>query len=95
MKNENPDQYEFDNEFDLNRLGYALLATDKTSDAIKIFQLLVKEFPGKSNPYDSLGEAYYENGQNELAIKNYEKSLQLDKNNSHAEDMIKKIKPRK
>ena len=43
-----------------------------------MFELNVRQYPEASNPYDSLGEAYAADGQVQLAITNYEKSLALD-----------------
>ncbi len=50
---------------------------------------------GPARVYDSLGEAYMKTGQKELAIQNYEKSLQLDPKNQNAVDMLKKLKEMK
>ena len=68
-----------------------LIEKNQIEDAIKIFKLLIIEFPNSANPYDSIGEAYYLNGNNDLAIDNYKKSLELNVNNSNAIEMIKKI----
>ncbi|HEY1472201.1 MAG TPA: serine hydrolase [Candidatus Acidoferrum sp.] len=76
----------------LNSLGYMLLASGKTSDAIAAFQRNVVEYPKSGNACDSLAEAYMKNGQNDLAIENYEKSLQLDPKNQNAVAMLKKLK---
>jgi CubicO group peptidase (beta-lactamase class C family) len=76
----------------LNTLGYQLLFDGKTSDAIAILQRNVQDHPHSSNVYDSLGEAYMKAGQKELAIQNYENSLQLDPKNTNAVDMLKKLK---
>ncbi|PKV51302.1 tetratricopeptide repeat protein [Aquimarina sp. MAR_2010_214] len=92
LKKENPEAYNFDDENELNNYGYQLLDKGKIKDAIKIFELLVAEFPNSSNPYDSLGEAYYADGNKELAVQNYEKSLKLNPKNINAEDWINKIK---
>ena len=95
-KNINKNAYNFRNfESDLNRLGYKFLLEKKISSAIEILRLCVEEFPNSANAYDSLGEAYLENRDYELAIANYEKSLQLDSNNENAKLMIQKIKERK
>jgi CubicO group peptidase (beta-lactamase class C family) len=75
----------------LNSLGYMLLSSGKTSDAIAVFQRNVQEFPKSGNVYDSLGEAYMKNGQKDLAIENYEKSLQLDPKNQNAVEILKKL----
>jgi cytochrome c-type biogenesis protein CcmH/NrfG len=42
--------------------------------------------------YDSLGEAYMKNGDKELAIENYEKSLKLDPGNANAVEMLKRLR---
>jgi CubicO group peptidase (beta-lactamase class C family) len=76
----------------INGTGYQVLALKKTSDAIRIFQLNVELHPGSSNTYDSLGEAYMANGEKELAIKNYEKSLELNAKNNNAVEMLKRLK---
>ena len=44
---------------------------------------------------DSLGEAYMKAGEKELAIQNYEKSLQLDPKNLNAVEMLRKLKEMK
>jgi tetratricopeptide (TPR) repeat protein len=76
----------------LNQLGYHLLQQKKIDEAIKVFQRNVQEYPNASNPYDSLGEAYMTAGQKDMAIKNYEKSLELNPNNKNGADMLKKLK---
>ena len=80
------------NETTLNELGYLLLATKQVQDAIAVFQRNVQEYPQSSNVYDSLGEAYMDAGKKELAIANYEKSLQLDPKNQNAVSMLKKLR---
>lgn len=91
LKKNDPNTYNFSNENELNQLGYKLLEKNQIEDAIKIFKLNISEFPNSANPYDSIGEAYYLNGNNDLALVNYKKSLELNPNNSNAIEMIKKI----
>lgn len=57
-----------------------------------MFQLNVEAYPSSANVYDSLGEAYMLNGDQALAIKNYEKSLELDPANGNAVEMLKKLR---
>lgn len=76
-------EYDFA-EVELNRLGYQLLQMKKVTDAIEIFKLNVEMFPQAANAYDSLGEAYAVNGNKELSIANYKKSLELDPKNTNA-----------
>lgn len=80
------------NEQTLNALGYFLLQDSQTLDAIAVFQRNVQEYPQSSNVYDSLGEAYMNAGQKDLAIANYEKSLQLNPNNQNGAEMLKKLR---
>jgi len=91
LKLQHSTEFVFGQSEDLNRLGYELLAENRTTDAIKIFLLLVSEFPDESNSYDSLGEAYYINKQFSLSKKNYQKSLDLDPENSNARKMLQKM----
>jgi tetratricopeptide (TPR) repeat protein len=76
----------------MNSLGYRLLGQEKFDDAIRIFALNVERFPNSGNVYDSLAEAYMNKGDKEAAIKNYEKSLELDPKNSEAVEMLKKLR---
>jgi CubicO group peptidase (beta-lactamase class C family) len=79
----------------LNDLGYTLLRSGQTQDAITVYQRNVREFPKSANVYDSLAEAYMKAGQQDLAIQNYEMSLQLEPKNQNAIDMVKKLKQTK
>jgi len=79
----------------LNGLGYMLLSDGQTRDAIAVFQRNVQEYPQSSNVYDSLGEAYMKAGQRDLAIANYQKSLELDAKNQNTVEMLKKLKDTK
>ncbi|MNT73451.1 hypothetical protein D3C72_2121570 [compost metagenome] len=60
-------------------------------NAIKVFELNLKENPNSANAYDSMAEAYFTNEQLELARQNYQKSLDLYPLNTNAKDMINKI----
>jgi CubicO group peptidase (beta-lactamase class C family) len=83
------------NETQMNRLGYALLQKGKVKEAIEVFKLNVENFPNSSNTYDSLGEAYMVNGDKELAIKNYQKSIELNPKNDNGIQMLKKLQENK
>jgi CubicO group peptidase (beta-lactamase class C family) len=78
-------------EVQMNRVGYALLQKNRLDEAIEIFKLNVEEFPTSWNVYDSLGEAYAVKGEHELAIKNYQKSLKLNPQNTNAVEALKKL----
>ncbi len=92
LKKDNPNDYNFESERELNIYGYSLFQVGKTKEAIEIFKLLVSEFPNAPNPYDSLGEAYLKDGNEELALLNYEKSVEIDPKNMGAIDQIYRLK---
>jgi hypothetical protein len=79
-------------EYVLNTLGYRLMRSDRVDGAIEIFKLNVEEYPEAWNPYDSLGEAYMEAGELELAIENYERSSELNPDNTNAVTMLERIR---
>lgn len=80
------------NEAEMNIFGYQLLQMKKIKEAIELFKLNVEAFPQSSNVYDSLGEAYMMNGDKELALKNYEKSVELNPQNASGLEALKKLK---
>jgi predicted Zn-dependent protease len=73
-------------------LGYTLLFSNQTQDAIGVLKRNAREYPKSANVYDSLAEAYMKADEKDLAIQNYEKSLQLDPKNQNAVDQLKKLK---
>jgi CubicO group peptidase (beta-lactamase class C family) len=80
------------NEGTLNFLGYELLQDGDTQGALALFQYNVQEYPESWNVYDSLGEAYMDAGNKNLAIANYEKSVQLNPKNQNGIDKLKKLR---
>jgi CubicO group peptidase (beta-lactamase class C family) len=91
LKNEKSADYDL-GESELNTLGYQLLYGDKrVTDAVAIFSLNTKEHPNSSNAFDSLGEAYWRNGQKSLAISTYQTALKLNPTNGHAASMLKEL----
>ena len=91
LKAKSEQLYDF-SEQELNRLGYAMLQRGRVNDSVDLFLLNVEEHPQSANVYDSLAEAYLSNGERELAVQNYEKSLTLDPSNINAAMMLKKLK---
>src|SRR5262249_24286190 len=79
----------------INRIGYDLLSAKRVKDAIEVFKQNVADYPQSANTYDSLGEAYMINGDRELAIKNYERSIQLNPNNTNGIETLKKLRENK
>lgn len=90
LKSRQAGEYDF-SEPELNTLGYQLLAARKVKEAIEIFKLNVEAYPKGYNTYDSLGEAYMVNGDKELAIQNYKKSVELNPQNTNAVQTLKRL----
>jgi pimeloyl-ACP methyl ester carboxylesterase len=61
----------------LDRLGYELLWKGNVAEAIGIFELNVREYPGAPKPHDSLGDAYRAVGRLEEANASYRRAVQL------------------
>jgi pimeloyl-ACP methyl ester carboxylesterase len=84
---------EFFRESTLNVLGYQELRAQHVAEAIVLFRLNVEMYPKAFNTYDSLAEAYMMQGDRDLAIANYRKSLELNPQNTNAVEMLKKLEP--
>ena len=80
------------NENRLNRKGYNLIADNNLTLAKSIFKVNTILYPSSSNVYDSYAEVCMMNKEYDLAIKNYQKSLELDPQNQNAQNMIDKMK---
>ncbi len=91
LKAARPDAYDFSEE-ELNSLAYKLFQMKKLKEAIEILKFNVDMNPESFSAYDSLAEAYMLNGDKELATKNYESSLELNRFNWNAADKLKKLK---
>jgi CubicO group peptidase (beta-lactamase class C family) len=82
-------------ETDLNDWAYRMLnGGGKPKEALEIFKLNVALYPESANVYDGVAEAYEANGDRELAIKNYKRSLDLDPTNTNAAQHLKRLEPR-
>jgi glyoxylase-like metal-dependent hydrolase (beta-lactamase superfamily II) len=86
-----PDDWSFA-ENELNRLGYELLQRAMIDEALVIFELNVKAYPEGFNTYDSLGEACMAAGDTERAIANYQRSLELNPDNTNATAMLARLR---
>jgi tetratricopeptide (TPR) repeat protein len=74
--------------------GHTLLRAGKIEDAIAVFKVNVHLYPQAASAYSSLGDAYVAAAQKDLAIENYEKSLQLEPGDQNARAALAKLKGR-
>jgi tetratricopeptide (TPR) repeat protein len=76
----------------LNQLGYFHLQAGRNDAAIRLFRLNTIAYSTSANTYDSLGDAYLANGQNELALRMSEKALEVLAKDPSSEDRKKAIR---
>lgn len=79
----------------VNSIGYRMLTSRNKNErlkALEFFTLNTENYPASSNAFDSLGEAYEALGDKPKAISSYQKSLELNPNNEHAEIRIESLK---
>lgn len=79
------------NEDEMNQVGYQLLNSDRANEAAFIFKLNVEAFPNSWNVYDSYGEALLAIGDKTEAIKNYQKSVELNPDNENGIRVLKEL----
>ena len=89
-KIKNSETYSLSEE-EMNAIGYILMRSDRLEESSKLFQLIVEEFPASWNAYDSYAESLMKLGKNELAIKNYRKSVEMNPNNQNGIAALKKL----
>lgn len=63
---------------ELNTYGYQLLFSGKTKEAVEVFEANTDKHPTDPNAWDSLGEGYFNNNQQDMAVKAFKKSLSLN-----------------
>ena len=90
IKKEQPDNVAV-SEARINGLGLGFMRAKKLPEALAYLKLNVEFYPNSWNTYDSLAEAYLANGDKELAIANYKKSLQMNPKNTNAVEARKKL----
>jgi hypothetical protein len=78
-------------EDDLNEWGYSFYQKNEMGKAVEIFTLNVMLHPESANVYDSLADAYLKSGNKELAIKNYQKALELDPQKKSARNALDQL----
>jgi CubicO group peptidase (beta-lactamase class C family) len=82
------------NEENINSQGYNFLRAGRTTLAKDLFRVNIFLYPKSANVYDSYAEACRENGEIQLAIDNYRRSLALQPNNEGAKKALKEMAQR-
>ncbi|OMP76709.1 serine hydrolase, partial [[Flexibacter] sp. ATCC 35208] len=76
----------------LNTIGYYFLNKKDYTNAIGVFAKATTDHPDSYNAWDSLAEAYMNQGNKEKAIEYYEKSLVLNPQNNNAVEKLKELR---
>ena len=74
-------------------MAYELLGARKVKEAIRLFELNVKEFPNYANGFDSLGDGYIAANDTINAIKAYE--ISVAKGNNISKPKLEALKKKK
>ncbi|MEP6646873.1 MAG: serine hydrolase [Saprospiraceae bacterium] len=90
LKAKNTGQYAID-ENDINTLGYYYMNGNALDAAMALFKINMMEFPASFNVYDSYGEVLMKKGKTKEAIKNYQKSMELNPGNENGIEMLAKM----
>jgi hypothetical protein len=83
-----PEGKQADVAYDMNWLGFELLKVDKYDHAHAVFRQIISENPSSADAYESLGEAYLQQGDKPNAIATFEKALDLG---LRSDDVQKKL----
>jgi len=73
-------------------MGYRFLQMERVPQAVAMFEATVAAFPQAWNAYDSLGEALLRAGDTAGALRNYEKSVELNPDNQNGKDALARIR---
>ncbi len=73
---------------ELKQFGYDLIGWKKVPDAIVVFNEMLKENPENKSAFIGLGDAYSEDKNTGLALKNYRQALKLDPANKYVQNRI-------
>jgi Flp pilus assembly protein TadD len=75
----------------MDSLGHQLLQAGNTQKAIAVFKLNAEAYPESARIYASLGDAYMKVGENDLAVRNFLRSLELEPDNHSVKEKLEKL----
>ncbi len=76
----------------VNASGYRLMGAEQLQAALAVLQMNSRLFPKSANVWDSLGEVHMNLGNTAEAIRFYEKTLELDGDNSGARAALERLR---
>jgi len=78
-------------EDDVNDLGFILMRAGRNKEALGVFKYNLGLHPESDNAYDSMGQAYTNLGEKELAIQNFNRASALNPKNTWSAERAKKL----
>lgn len=75
-------------EWEVNVLGDRLAREGRTSEAIAIYELNARYYPGSASIQMSLGQLHETEGDTEAAIRSYERALEIQPDNERVKDRL-------
>ena len=87
-------QYNFDRS-ELQLLAGQLMERKKPGEAIRIYLLNAEAYPKSTGVREGLGEAYLAAGDQQLAMENFRKAVELDPTNASAAASLRKLETSK
>ena len=76
----------------IKSMGLSFLSRNKIEEAIGIFKLNSQLYPESWDVYYNLAEAYMKNDNKEMAIKNYQKALELNPDERNMKRILNELK---
>jgi len=76
----------------LTALGYELLYAEEPQDALRIFELQAHRHPEDPDTWEGLAEASLMQGDTALALRHYERSLELNPANERAREVLARVR---
>jgi tetratricopeptide (TPR) repeat protein len=90
LQNNHRDQYIF-KQRELAALAFELVQDEKLIDAIEILKLGITIYPESASAYQALGMGYHLDGQEDLAVQNFQKVIELEPDNKDAKEMLTRL----
>ena len=90
VRHQDSDSY-YIREAEIDRAGVALQQQNAAALAIELFKTNTLAFPASWRAFDRLASAFADSNENELAIKNYRKSVELNPRNESAVRRIREL----
>jgi CubicO group peptidase (beta-lactamase class C family) len=72
----------------MNNLGYRLMRMEAAEAGVEVFRLNAQAYPESWNVFDSLGEGLAQLGDTTAAIASYERSLELNPENTNGRNVL-------